>query len=191
MQLSELRDYAARMGWPAPIEYVEKASGKRGTKRPVQEQLLADARLRKFDVVLVWKLDRMGRSFLDLAAIIETLDRLGIRFLIPSQGVDTDQRSPISRFVVGIFGLIAEFERAIIVERVTAGIHQSRKDFAAGRIGRDKHTRSGRDLPSGRPRRIFRRDEALRLRESGASFRAIAKALGVPLSTVVDALKRR
>jgi len=189
MQLSELREYASRMGWDPPAEYVEKASGKRGTKRPVQERLIADARLRRFDVVMVWKIDRMGRSFLELAGIIETLDQLGIRFVIPSQGIDTDKRSPMSRFVIGIFSLIAEFERAIIVERVSAGVEQSRKDYAAGRIGKDKHTRSGKDLPSGRPKKIFRRDEALRLRSEGVSFRAIAKTLKVPVSTVVDALK--
>ena len=121
MQLSELREYASRMGWDPPAEYVEKASGKRGTKRPVQERLIADARLRRFDVVMVWKIDRMGRSFLELAGIIETLDQLGIRFVIPSQGIDTDKRSPMSRFVIGIFSLIAEFERA--TWQVRAGMY--------------------------------------------------------------------
>jgi DNA invertase Pin-like site-specific DNA recombinase len=61
MQLTELGGYAERMGWPA-VPYVEKASGKAGSRRPVLDQLLADARLRKFDVVLCWKLDRFGRS---------------------------------------------------------------------------------------------------------------------------------
>jgi len=59
MQLTELSGYAERMGWPA-VPYVEKASGKAGSRRPVLDQLLADARLRKFDVVLCWKLDRFG-----------------------------------------------------------------------------------------------------------------------------------
>src|SRR5580692_671458 len=96
MQLTELRGYAARMGWQAPIEYVETASGRRGSKRAVQEQLIADARLRKFDVVLVWKLDRLGRSLLDLISHVQTFDSLGIRFIATTQGIDTDKQNPMS-----------------------------------------------------------------------------------------------
>jgi DNA invertase Pin-like site-specific DNA recombinase len=177
------------MGWGEPIPYIEKASGKRGSKRPVLAQLLADARQRKFDVLLIWKLDRFGRSVIDLANNFETLDQCGVRVLIPSQSIDTDNKSPMGRFVTGLFGLVAEFERAIIVERVQAGVAQHRIDYAAGRIGKDKHTKSGRDLPSGRPKVIFRRDEAVRMREAGASLRAISNALKIPLTTVVRALK--
>jgi DNA invertase Pin-like site-specific DNA recombinase len=189
MQKSELRDYAARMGWAEPIIYEDTASGKAGAKRPAQTRLLADARLRKFDVLLIWKMDRFGRSLSELAANIQLLDQSGVRLLIPSQSIDTDNKSPMGKLIVGLFGLLAEFERALIIERVAAGQVQSRKDFAAGRIGKDKHTRSGKDLPSGRPRKIFRRDEALALRAQGKSLRAIAKLLGLPASTVADALK--
>lgn len=188
MQLAELRSYAARMGWAAPAEYVEKASGKRGSKRPVLAQLLADARGRRFDVLLIWKLDRFGRSVIDLAGNFATLDQCGVRVLIPSQGVDTDNRSPMGRFVVTMFGAIAEFERAIISERVTAGVAQYARDYAAGRIGRDRHSKSGKDLPPHRPRVIFRRDEAERMRKAGFSWRAIAKAVGVSVSAVRTAL---
>jgi DNA invertase Pin-like site-specific DNA recombinase len=86
-------------------------------------------------------------------------------------------------------GVLAEFERALVSERVAAGIKRSRADYAAGRIGKDKHTRSGKDLPAGRPRRIFRRDEAARLRELGWSWRAMAKHLGVSASTLRGALR--
>lgn len=189
MQLSELRDYAARMGWQPPAEYVDTASGKAGAKRPAQMRLLADARLRKVDVLLIWKMDRFGRSLSELAQNIATLDQCGVRLLIPSQSIDTDNKSPMGKLIVGLFGLLAEFERAIIIERVAAGQAQFKKDFAAGRIGKDKHTRSGKDLPTGRPRRIFRRDHALALRKEGKSFRAIAKILGVPFSTIADAMK--
>lgn len=191
MQLSELKEFAARMSWAEPLTYVDTASGKAGAKRPAQARLLADARLRKFDVLLIWKMDRFGRSLSELAQNIQTLDQCGVRLLIPSQSIDTDNKSPMGKLIVGLFGLLAEFERALIVERVAAGVVQSRKDFAAGRIGRDKHTRSGKDLPSGRPKRIFRRDEALALRAQGKSLRAIAKAIGVPFSTIADALKTR
>jgi putative DNA-invertase from lambdoid prophage Rac len=168
---------------------VDKASGKAGARRPAQAQLLADARLRKIDVLLIWKMDRFGRSLSELAQNIQTLDQCGVRLLIPSQSIDTDNKSPMGKLIVGLFGLLAEFERALIVERVAAGVKQSQADYKAGRIGRDKHTRSGKDLPSGRPKRIFRRDEAAALKAQGKSLRAIAKLLGVPFSTIADALK--
>ncbi|HVY94517.1 MAG TPA: recombinase family protein [Bryobacteraceae bacterium] len=189
MQLAELRDYARRAGWDAPADYMEKASGKAGARRPVQRQLLADAQMRKIDVLLVWKLDRFGRSLQDLIANIQILDQSGVRLIIPSQGIDTDNKSPMGRFVIGILGLLAEFERSIIAERTAAGRAQFQRDFAAGRIGKEKHTRSGKDLPNGRPKKIFRRDEALRLRQEGKSLRAIAAVLEVPFTTVADALK--
>jgi len=190
MQLSDLRDYATRMGWLAPVEYVDKASGKAGAKRPLQVQLLADARLRRFDVLLIWKMDRFGRSLAELATNIQTLDQCGVRLLIPSQSIDTDNKSPIGKLMVGLFGLFAEFERALIVERVAAGVVQSRKDFASGRIGRDKHTRSGKDLPSGRPRRIWNRDQAVKLRAEGKSLRVISQILKIPFTTVALGLKQ-
>jgi|HubBroStandDraft_2_1064218.scaffolds.fasta_scaffold23352_4 putative DNA-invertase from lambdoid prophage Rac len=188
MQLTELRGYAARMGWQAPIEYVETASGRRGSKRAVQEQLIADARLRKFDVVLVWKLDRLGRSLLDLISHVQTFDSLGIRFIATTQGIDTDKQNPMSRLLLHLMGAFAEFERSVIVERVQAGATQYKADYAAGRIGKDKHSKSGKDLPSGRPRVIFRRDEAEKLRKLGHSWRAIAKHMNISATTIRDAL---
>lgn len=189
MQLSELRQYAARMGWPAPVEYIDKASGRAGGKRPAQLRLLADARLRKFDCVLVWKMDRFGRSLSELVANIQALDDSGVRFLIPSQGIDTDSKSPIGRLVMQMMAAFAEFERAIIVERVASGVAQHRADYKAGRIGKEKHTRSGKDLPAGRPRRVWSREKAIALRRSGASLRSIAAALGVPFNTIARGLK--
>jgi DNA invertase Pin-like site-specific DNA recombinase len=85
--------------------------------------------------------------------------------------------------------LLAAFERALIIDRVTSGIRRSRADYVAGRIGKTKHTRSGKDLPTGRPRRIFRRDEALALKRRGKSLRAIAAELGVPHTTIAAELR--
>lgn len=187
MQFSELREYAARMGWTSVVEYVEKGSSVK--KRPVLERLMADARMRKFDIVLVWKLDRFARSLQQLVANIQLLDSFGVRFIAATQNVDTDQRNPASRLMLHILGAVAEFERGLIVERVKAGVAQHRADYAAGRVGKEKHTRSGKDLPSGRPKRIFRRDLAAQMREEGKSFRTIARELGVPLATVADALR--
>ena len=171
------------------IEYIEKESGKTGVRRRVLEELMADARLKRFDVVLVWKLDRFGRSLRGLIETIQTLDALGIRFCAPNQGIDTDNRSPVGKLLLHIMGAFAEYERSLIMERVRAGILQHRANLRFGRIGKDLHTRSGKDLPMGRPPRVFRRDRAIELRAEGKSFRAIAKELGVPLGTIVRAVR--
>lgn len=169
MQVTELRQYAERMGWEV-VEYAEKASAMK--RRVVLEHLMADARLRKVDVVLVWKMDRFARSLQQLIANISLLDSYGVRFIAVTQGIDTDRQNPGSRLMMQIFGAMAEFERAIIVERVNSGLAEAR--------------RRGKTL--GRPKRIFRRDEAERLRSQGLSLRTVASKLGVPLTTVVRAL---
>lgn len=188
MQLTELRAYAGRMGWDL-VEYTESVSSVK--KRVVLDRLMADARLRKFDVVLCWKLDRFGRSMQQLITNIQALDSFGVRFICVTQGIDTDRQNPASRLMMHIFGAFAEFERSIIVERVNAGVKQYAADYAAGKIGKTRHSKSGKNLAHGRPRRIFRRDEVLKLRKAGHSLRAIAKQLGLPLSTVADALKAK
>ncbi len=172
MQLTELREYVARQGW-RPIEYVEKASGKAGSRRPVLAQLLTDARLKKFDVVAVWKIDRFGRSLSNFVENVLTLDQAGVRFVCPMQGIDTDRRGPLSKLLMNMLAVFAEFERDLIVDRVRAGVAEARR---AG-----KHC--------GRPAKIFRRDKVLELRSSGLSIRAIAGRLKVPKSVVARALK--
>jgi len=188
MQFHDLREYVARMGW-TPVEYCEKASSVK--KRPELERMMADAKLRRFDVVVVWKLDRFARSLGDLLNNVRALDAAGIRFLCLTQGIDTDQRNPVARLTLSILGAVAEFERDIIVERVKAGVAQYKRDFAAGRVGKDKgrRSKSGKDLPPGRPKRIFRRDQAIRLRAEGLTIREIAVKMGVAKSTVADALR--
>ena len=168
LQLSELRAYCERSGWSA-VEYVDQGiSGAAGKKRPALDRLLADARLRKFGAVLVWKIDRFGRSVQEFVGRILELDQAGVRFIAPSQGIDTDQRSPAGKLLMHILAAIAEFERALIQERVKAGVAEAKR--------RGKHC--------GRPKRVFRRDQAAKLRQKGLSWRAISKKLGVPFSTI-------
>ena len=187
MQLAEAREYARRMGWTV-VEYTEKVSAVK--KRPELDRLMEDARLKRIDVVLVWKLDRFGRSVRDLTENILKLDRAGVRFVSLTQGIDTDRRNPMSKLVLHIMAAFAEFERGLIAERTASGRARYAEDYAGGRIGHGgRHSRSGKDLAPWRPRRVFRRDEAARLRKEGHSYRAIAKKLGVPLSTIVDALR--
>lgn len=190
MQLRELREYCARQGWEVAGEYVDTGWSGAKASRPQLNRLKQDARVRRFDAVLVWKLDRWGRSLSDSIAGIQELVGLKVRFLAVTQNIDTDETNPTSRFFLHIMAAFAELEREMIRERVRAGVKQHQVFVDEGRIGKDRHTRSGKDLPTGRPKRVFKRDEAARLRKLGLSWRAIAGQLGIPVSTVREALSR-
>lgn len=185
MQLTELTGIAERNGWEI-VRYVEMESTR--NQRPELLRLLADAKLRRFDIVLCWKLDRFGRSVKELLTNIELLDLAGVRFL--AGVIDTDKRNPSSRLMLHVLAAVAEFERDLIRERVTAGLAEYRRAFAAGKIGKVRNSVSGKNLAPGRPRRVFRRDEAEKLRKLGHSWRAIGRQLGVPASTIREALRR-
>lgn len=173
-QLREVRDFVARHGWQVAGEYVDEGFSGSKASRPALDQLMADATKRKFDCVAVWKIDRFGRSVLHLNQQLDVLTRHGVRFIATSQGLDTDKSNPTSRLLLQILASVAEFEREIIRERTLSGIRAAQ---AAG-----KHV--------GRPRRIFRRDDVIRLRDAeGLSWRAIAAKLSLPVMTVVDAYK--
>ena len=174
MQLRELRDYATRRGLHVDREYVDTGWSGAKTSRPELDRLMQDARLRRFDAVLVWKLDRWGRSVSHCIRSIQEIVSLGIRFIAATQNIDTDQRNPTSQFILHIFAAVAELEREMIRERVVSGIRSAKA--------------SGKSL--GRPRRVFRRDEALRLRTAGMSWRKIAQLLDVPMSTVIDSCRK-
>jgi putative DNA-invertase from lambdoid prophage Rac len=171
MQLINLRDYISSRGWESAGEYVDTGWSGAKTSRPQLDRLMRDARLRRFDSVLVWKLDRWGRSLADCVRSIQELAALGIRFVAMTQNIDTDESNPASRLLLHIFAAFGEFERELIRERVVTGIRAAQ----------------GRGKRLGRPRRVFRRDQALLLRAEGKSWREIAQALGVPFSTVIDA----
>lgn len=170
MQTTELETYAARMGWTV-VEYSEKASSVK--KRPVFDRLMQDARARKFDVVIVWKLDRFARSVRQLTDNLELLDQFGVRFVCVTQGIDTDKQSLGGRLLMQILGAIAEFERGLIAERVRAGMAEARR--------RGKHL--------GRPTPIWDRYKAAGMRIAGATWREISAALGVPEASIRRGLK--
>ncbi len=173
-QLKELRDYVARRDWANAGEYVD--SGFSGTRasRPALDKLMSDAASRKFDCVVVYKIDRFGRSVLNLNQQLAALTSYGVRFIATSQSLDTDQSNPTSRLLLQILAGVAEFEREMIRERTLMGIQAAR---ANGKI-------------VGRPKRIFRRDEVTRLRDQdGLSWRAIATKLDIPVMTAVDAYR--
>jgi putative DNA-invertase from lambdoid prophage Rac len=186
MQVTDLTEFVGRMKWEK-TEYLEKETTRK--RRPQLEQLLKDAAARRFDVVIVWKLDRFGRSVRELVANIEALDRAGVRFIAKESQIDTDQRNPASRLLLHVLASVAEFERDLIRDRVTAGVHQHRAMVKAGRIGKDRHTRSGRDLPIGRQPKIFDRQRAREMRLAGASIRKIASEFGVSVGTIHGLIK--
>lgn len=116
MQLAELRGLAARSGWVVSGEYVDTISGAKAS-RPNLDRLMADARLHRFDAIICWKLDRWGRSLSNCLNSIEELDRLGIRFIVPGQNIDTDINSPVGRLLMHILGAVGQFERELTRER--------------------------------------------------------------------------
>jgi DNA invertase Pin-like site-specific DNA recombinase len=162
------------MGWAVAETYVDAGVSGTRDKRPALDKLMLDSRLKRFDAVVVWKLDRFGRSLSQLVNNVQALDGYGVRFISMTEGIDTNVKSPVGRLMLNLFASFAEFERALIVERVNAGIREAQR----------------KGVHTGRPQRVFRRDEALRLKEQGHSYRQIAKLLGVPLMTVSDAVRK-
>lgn len=154
IQVRELTDYCQRQGWDLTQAYTDVISGAKA-KRPGLDQLMADARLRRFDCVLVWKLGRFGRSLVDCLNNIQDLESCGIRLLAVTQGLDTDHRNPASRFMLQILGAAAEFERSLIVERSQVGQAKYRQAYEAGKVGVGKsvQSHSGKNQPPHRPRR--------------------------------------
>jgi DNA invertase Pin-like site-specific DNA recombinase len=152
---------------------------------------MEDARLRHFDCVCVWKLDRFERSLVDCLNNLHALERYRFRFVATSQGLDTDRNNPVSRFMVQVLGAAAEFERTLIVERSRVGQARYRRDYEAGRVGKTVHSRSGKNLPPHRPRRIFDRQKVLALKSQGLSLRKIADELGIGAGTDVRAFQAR
>ena len=114
------------------------------------------------------EIDRFGRSVVNLSQQLAALTSYGVRFIAVSQALDTDASNPSSRLKLTILAGVAEFELEIIRERTLAGVRAAK---AAGKT-------------LGRPRRLFRRDDVARMRAEGQSWRAIAAALDLPVSTV-------
>src|SRR4051812_38414258 len=108
MQLHELREHAARRGWQVYAEYVDTGVSGATANCPEIDRLLADACQRRFDAVLVWKLDRWGRSVAHCVRTIQELVALGIRFLSATEAIDTGIDNPMSRFLLHLFAAFAE-----------------------------------------------------------------------------------
>lgn len=164
-----LREVAARRGWNIVQEYADEGiSGAKGRdKRPGFDQMLKDARRRRFDVVACWAIDRLGRSTATVANTLSELEDLGVSFFADKEGVDGS--TPHGRAMLQMASVFAELERGLIRERVNAGLSRAR---AQGKI-------------LGRPRTPAKTEEAVRDRLlTGAGILKVAKELGVGVSVV-------
>lgn len=182
MQLRELRQYVLARGWEVFKEYIDEGFSGRDTKKRIGlRNCLADAKARKFDTIIVWKFDRWGRTVAQLVGDVLELDSAGIRFISLMDGIDTDKTNATSRLLMHIMAAFAEFERAVIQERVATGFNQYKSDFEEGK---NPVSKSGLNLPIGRPKVIFNRDLAKKLRTEGKSWGEISKVTGATVATV-------
>ena len=171
MQTRELREYCARRGWELVHEYVDEGVSGAKESRPALNSLMLDARKRRFDVIAVWKFDRMARSVTHLLRVLEEFRSLGIEFISLSESIDTS--TPTGKMVFTVLGAVAELERSLISERVRAGLRNARA--------------KGKTL--GRPKCDVNRSEIERLRAQGASWRVIGRNLGVSATTAFYSAK--
>lgn len=166
MQLAELREYAARRGWTITEEYVDEGVSGSKESRPALNRLTADAHRRKFDAILVWKIDRYGRSLKHLVNALSDLDAYGVAFISIRDNLDLS--TPSGRLMFQVIAAMAEFELALTRERVVSGLAHARAQ--------------GKQL--GRPRRVVDRDRVVRMKAEGMSLRDIADKLGVGYGTI-------
>jgi len=172
-QLNELRDYCQRRGWTNVTEYADVISGAKFSRQGL-DRLMAEVRRAKLDVVVCFKLDRLGRSLAHLAQIISELTAHRVALVCPSQGIDTSTTNPASQLQLNILMAVAEFERSIIQERVVAGLKTARAN----------------GVRLGRPERLSKYVGAvMSLLACGKSIRTIARQLGLPASSVHKLIK--
>jgi DNA invertase Pin-like site-specific DNA recombinase len=130
-QESESREYAKNRGWEMTKIYRDKMSGAKSS-RPALDELMADAKKRKMDIVLVWRFDRFARSVSHLLQALETFRTVGIEFVSISEQIDTS--TPTGKMTFTVLGAVAELERSLIAERVRMGLQSARK--RGKRLGR-------------------------------------------------------
>lgn len=166
LQVRDLRAYCAARGFDLVGEYIDV--GQSGTKdsRPELNKLMDDVRKRQFDAIVVWRFDRFARSTKHLLMALEEFRSLGVQFISYQENIDTC--SPLGQALFTIVSAVAQLERDLIRERVSAGIRNARDN--------------GKRL--GRPKSAINRGQILELRAQGHSLRQIAAKLRVGYGTV-------
>ena len=165
LQTRAMRQYATRRGWTIALQVKEIGSG--ASQRERRETLLAAARRREIDVVLVWRLDRWGRSVTDLLATLQELEHLGVGFVSLTEALDLT--TPAGRAMAALLAVFAEFEREILRERVRAGLAHARQNGQ----------RLGRPLTA-----ALHADQVRKLQRAGISKSEIARRLQIGRTSV-------
>jgi len=171
-QLLDLRRYTQERNWHVFREYTD--NGISGTKdsRPALNELMNDAKKRRFDVVLVWRFDRFARSTKHLILALEEFKNLGIDFVSYQENIDTS--SPLGSAIFTIISAVAQLERDIIAERVKAGLRRAKEN--------------GKKL--GRPTLSVDVEKVLQMRSEGLSLRQIARLVGISHTRVGQIISR-
>jgi putative DNA-invertase from lambdoid prophage Rac len=165
LQIRAMREYSARRGWSIATQIKEVGSG--AVERQLREKLLAAARRREIDAVLVWRLDRWGRSLADLVVTLKELAELGVGFVSLNEALDLT--TPTGRAMAGLLSVFAEFEHEILRERIRAGIAEARL--------KGKHL--------GRPLTVAKKaDQIGKLHRAGVSKAEIARRLNIGRTSV-------
>jgi len=165
MQLRDLRQLAERRGFEIVREYCDEGWSGARDSRPALDVMLADAKRGRFRTLLVWKLDRLGRSLAHLVRLLEDFRACGVELVSFSEGLDFS--STTGKLLYQVISAFSEFERDCIRERVRAGLRNAKA--------------KGRRL--GRPRVNVDCARIAALRASGASWRAITRELGLSAGT--------
>ena len=166
LQLRDLRTYCTARGFEPAREYIDAGQSGAKDSRPELNKLMDDARKRQFDAIVVWRFDRFARSTKHLLLALEEFRSLGIQFISYQENMDTS--SPLGQALFTIVSAVAQLERDLIRERVSAGIRNARAN--------------GKKL--GRPKSMVDRERILELKAQGHSLREIAAKLGVGYGTV-------
>ena len=170
LQVRDLRAYCAARGFDLVREYVDVGQSGAKDSRPELNKLMDDARKRQFDAIVVWRFDRFARSTKQLLSALEEFRSLGIQFISYQENIDTS--SALGQALFTIVSAVAQLERDLIRERVTAGIRNAQAN--------------GKKL--GRPKNGVDRERILELKAEGHSLRQIAATLGVSYGTVRERL---
>ena len=170
LQVDELKQVATQRGWKVVGSYIDEGISGSQESRPGLDRLFADARAGRLDLIVVWKLDRLGRSLQHLLTILDELANLNVRFIsVRDPGFDD---SPAGKLMISLVGAFCQFERAMIRERVQAGVDRAK----------------AKGVSLGRPRRQFDVRAALALIAQGHGLKSMSKILNIPVTTLREHL---